>query len=272
MSEADSVGAADAPRTRDSLAEDLGKLGLRPGMTVLVHSSLKSLGYVSGGPVPVVQALMDVLTPAGTLVMPAHSGDYSDPSEWRNPPVPSGWWQIIRDTMPAFDPRVTPTRGMGRIAETFRTFPGVLRSPHPCVSFAAWGRHAELVCGNHSLDYSLGERSPLARIYDLDGVVLLLGARYDTNTSFHLAEYRVPDPPTTTQGAPVMEEGRRVWKTYTDVDFDSDDFDRIGADLERSGHVTVSRVGSAEARLFSQRLAVDFATEWLPRCRTRTPV
>jgi aminoglycoside 3-N-acetyltransferase len=76
------------PHTVDSLAAEFRRLGLKEGMTVIVHSSLSSLGFVCGGPVAVVQALMKVVTEEGTLVMPAFSPDYSDPSRWDNPPVP----------------------------------------------------------------------------------------------------------------------------------------------------------------------------------------
>lgn len=269
MSEKETIDRAEQPRTRQSLAADLRRLGVTPDMTLLVHSSLSSLGWVCGGPVAVLRALMDVLTPTGTLVMPAHSGGYSDPAGWQNPPVPASWHQTIRDTMPAFDSRLTPTRGLGRTAELFRTWPDVKRSNHPHVSFAAWGRHADTITAEHSLDYSLGEGSPLARLYELDGSVLLLGAGYDSNTSFHLAEYRAPGAKEATAGAPVMENGRRLWKTYTDIDFDDDVFPQIGAALEKAHPVTIGLVGSAECRLFSQRTAVDFAQTWIMEYRNR---
>ena len=264
MSEHDIVHNTPIPRTRKSIAADLRTLGVTSGMTLLVHSSLSSLGWVSGGPVAVVQALMDVLTPEGTLVMPSHTSANSDPAKWENPPVPEAWWQIIYDTMPPFDPQTTPTNGMGIIAETFRKWYGVSRSNHPTDSFAAWGRNAAFVTKHHSLANGLGEQSPLARVYDLDGYVLLLGVGYDRNTSFHLAEYRAPHAVPTELGAPILENGERIWKRYTDIEIDSDIFPEIGADMERDTQITkIGNVGSATVRYFPQRAAVDYAKEWL---------
>ena len=272
MAELDTIQNIPTPRTRESLAADLHALGLRAGMAVIVHSSLSSIGWVNGGSVAVVQALLDVITPDGTLIMPAHSGEYSDPSYWQHPPVSEAWWQIIRDTMPAFDPRFTPTRGMGRTAETFRTWPDALRSSHPQDSFAAWGCHAEFITADHALENGLGDQSPLARIYDLDGHVLLLGVPHGNNTSFHLGEYRAPGGKMVMQGAPIMENGQRAWKTFTTLEVDSDCFDELGADFEKAHPVKIGVVGSATTRLFSQRVAVDFAQEWITEKRNANRV
>ena len=250
------------PRTRQSLAVDLQVLGVRPGSVLLVHSSLRALGWVCGGPVAVVQALLDALGPDGTLVVPTHTSDNSDPAEWRNPPVPESWWAVIWEHMPGFDPAVTPSRSMGAISETVRTWPGARRSDHPQVSFAAVGAHAETVVAGHQLDQMLGDASPLGWVYQLDGDVLLLGVGHTSNTSLHLAEYRVPDPPRARQGAAVLSAGGRSWIWWEDVDTREYDFDRVGADFDAAVAGTVGRVGSAHCRLLRQRALVNFAVDW----------
>lgn len=249
--------------TKTLLVEEFKKIGLYKGMTLMVHSSLRSLGWVNGGPVSVVQALMEVITEEGTLVMPTHSGDYSEPSYWQCPAVPEEWWETIRETMPAFDPVYSPTRGMGKIPEVFRTFPQVRRSYHPAVSFAAWGREAKLITDDHSLNFGLGDQSPLARLYDLDSSVLLLGVNYDSNTSFHLAENRLPNRVTKKEGAPISDAGQRIWATYLDIEFQTELFVEMGAAFEQSYPVIPQTVAASGCKLFKQRDCVDFALDWL---------
>ncbi|MFJ2190161.1 aminoglycoside N(3)-acetyltransferase [Kitasatospora sp. NPDC087861] len=256
--------------TRQSLAAELRAAGVEPGGTLLVHSSLSALGWVSGGAVAVVQALLDVLGPTGTLAVPTHTGDNSDPAEWSNPPVPPEWWPDIRASWPGFDPRVSPSLGMGAVPETARTWPGALRSTHPQTSFAALGPGAVEITDGHALDCRLGEASPLARLEDRDAHVLLLGVDFGSCTCFHLAEYRVPGPSEECAFAAVTPEGRQRL-TVEDRTIDAGDFTELGAAFEadRPEAVRHGTVGAAATRLFRLRDAVAYAQRWLPEHRTQ---
>ncbi|MCX4662235.1 aminoglycoside N(3)-acetyltransferase [Streptomyces uncialis] len=252
--------------TRESLAHELRGLGVTPGETLLVHSSLGSLGWVCGGAVTVVRALLDVLGTDGTLVVPTHSGDNSDPAGWVNPPVPESWWADIRRSMPPYDADLTPCFGVGIVPETVRGWPGAVRSAHPQTSFAAVGPRATGITDGHAPDCRLGERSPLARLEAAGARVLLLGTGYGACTAFHLAEYRVPSP-TADNSFAVMTSGGRRWTTVRDVAIREDRFDELGAAFEKEHPVVRGPVGAAEARLFPLADAVAHATGWLAEHR-----
>lgn len=172
--------------------------------------------------------------------------------------------------MPAFNPRMTPTRDVGAIPECFRNQKGTRRSGHPQSSFAARGKQAETLVGNHPLDFQIGDDSPLGRLYDLDGWVLLLGVGFQCASSFHLAEFRAnyPKRREVRQGAPVEVEGKRAWVEFLDIDCDDSDFSAIGASFaEDTGLVRTGRVANAAVQLFPQRQFVDYAVGWMERNR-----
>ena len=252
------------PRTIQSITEDLHRLGVSDGMTIVAHASLSSLGWVCGGEAAVVQALLNAIGESGTLVMPANSSDYSDPSLWKRPPVPEAWCPIIRDTMPPFDPHTTPTSGMGRIAECFRTWPGTRRSNHPATSFCAKGPNADVLLRDHRLEDSLGIDSPLGTLYKVEASILLMGVGHESNTSLHLAECLSGTRPRKKEGAAIMLDGQREWVWYSDVDYSTCEFLEIGRRFEQTCPDCVQRalVGSADSRLLPVKQLVDFAVGW----------
>lgn len=254
--------------TRASLAADLRELGVRPGETLLVHASLSSLGWVCGGPVTVVHALLDALGDDGTLVVPTHSGENSDPAHWGNPPVPEAWWADIRASMPPYDPRTTRSHGVGVLPETVRTWPGAVRSAHPQTSFAAVGPRAATLTEGHAPDCRLGEHSPLARLEEAEARVLLLGAGFGSCTAFHLAEYRLPAPQADNSFAEATPHGRR-WTTVRDTSVSDAGFDELGAAFEKDRPMSRGSVGAADVRLFPLADAVSYAEQWLRACRPR---
>ena len=270
--------AFGGPVGLNQLASDLTGIGIQTGDVLLVHSSLSSIGWITGGAETLIRTLLRSIGTSGTLVMPAHSGALSDPVHWENPPVPSSWHNSIREEMPPFSKELTPTRGLGAVPELFRRFPSVTRSSHPMDSFCALGPEAGRICANHSLESGLGEDSPLARLYELNARVLLIGCGYDSNTSLHLAEHRAdwPGKKRIRQGCPVFEEGRRVWKEFEELDYDTDDFSSCGrafeespAGREEAAVFSRGRIGLAESRLISQPALVDFAADWFTSNRQK---
>ncbi len=261
MDEEDVVKKTPDLRTINSLNQDLSELNLKADSTLLVHASLSSIGWVCGGSVAVIRSLLKVLS-SGTLVMPTFTGGNSEPSRWENPPIPESWWKTVREEMPAFDPEITPVGSVGKIPEVFRKWPGVKRSSHPVVSFAAKGPSADLIVDDHPLDFPLGKDSPLQRLYDIDTYVLLIGVNYDRNTCFHLGENLAPGTEERTEKSAIKRNGKRIWKEYKDIKYRDELFEKIGEEFEEECTVKKLDVGSAESKYFSLKDAVDFSTEW----------
>ncbi|MFI7406697.1 aminoglycoside N(3)-acetyltransferase [Streptomyces sp. NPDC049541] len=251
--------------TRSALAEGLTGLGIRPGATVIAHTSLSSFGYVVGGAHSVLLALRDTLGPQGTLVMPAFTPQLCHPHTWRAPDLARA--AADPDTaaqMPPFDPRRTPVaRTMGVLPELLRTQPGTRRSSHPHVSFAAQGPLADGIVRDHPAAWRLAAHGPLGRLWDLDATVLLLGAPWEKCTALHLAEYATAYPGRRAGLWAVPEpdgHGRTRWLEVPELLVWEGDFDGIGAAYEAAGGpLATARVGGALCRAVPLRPLVRFA-------------
>ena len=231
--------------SKNELREQLLALGVQPGGTLLVHTAFSKVAPVEDGPRGLISALQDVLGPTGTLAMPSMSDDDDHP----------------------FDRAKTPCMGMGVVADRFRKLPGVSRSDSPH-AFAAVGRRAAEITAPHPLDIPHGPNSPVGRIYDHDGRVLLLGVGHDANTTIHLAEamagvrYRRPKYLT------VLRDGQPTRYLYKEIDHCCQKFNLMDVWLDDSQRQRKGKVGYADARLIRSRDVVEIAVERLRKNET----
>lgn len=225
----------------EAVASQLAALGLRKGGVLVAHISYRAARPIADGPRGLLRALLAALGPAGTLVLPSWTGDDATP----------------------FDPSATPVAAdLGICAETFRGFPGVLRSGHP-FAFAAHGPRAETIVSGPLPLPPHGAASPIGQVHALDGDVLLIGCGHDSNTSLHLAELLAAVPYGVEKTITVRDHGGpRVFR-YRENDHCcarfrlADDWLRA-QDLQRE-----SRVGYAVSRLMRAKDLVRLACEKL---------
>jgi aminoglycoside 3-N-acetyltransferase len=220
--------------------QQLRSLGVLPGATLVVHTAFSKVAPLEGGPPALIAALRAALGPKGTLVMPSMSDDDETP----------------------FDPAATPCRAMGIVADTFWRLPGVLRSNSPH-AFAATGPQAAFITADHPVDIPHGPDSPVGRVHDLDGHVLLLGVDHSEDTTLHLAEalagvrYRTP------KQCMILRDGEPVRHDYAETDHCCERFVQVNEWLDALSLQRRGTVGHAEARLARARDIVSVAVAHL---------
>lgn len=227
------------PLTHADITAGLYHLGLPAGAGVVVHSSLRSFGRVEGGARTVIEALMEVLTPQGTLLMPSFN---------HNAIVEEGGAGY-------YHPLETPTTN-GAIADLFWRLPGVLRSLDPTHAVAAWGRNASAYTANHHRTLTMGPRSPLGLLNADGGYGLLLGVGYESNTFHHVVEMsrNVACLGRRTEAYNIiLPDGRRVlgrtWG-WREQNCPLDDENRYCEGMEARGLQQVTWIGGCQAIFF----------------------
>jgi aminoglycoside 3-N-acetyltransferase len=269
MNEIDVIAKTKKIITEYDLNVFFKQIGIAKTDVLCVHTSMSSIGFISGGPQAVVSALLDTVS-EGTILMPAHSGDFSDPAQWENPPVPKEWFDTIYENMPAFDVEKSYLRGMGRVAEQFFSLKNTLRSNHPQTSFCAYGKQAHYYTKDHTLTPMFGLQTPLGKLYQHGGKILLLGVGFERCTALHVAEHLTGCLPKKKDGTPVFVNGKREWVWFEDDDTDNDDFPIIGEQLIQMGLAHVYPIGYGQAIVIDAKPALDASIEIIKKIRNYT--
>lgn len=221
------------------LTRDLRLLGVRLGGVLMVHSSLKSIGWLPKGAETVIQSLQEALTETGTLLMPALT------------------YETVRPDLPVFDLRHTPSC-VGAIPEYFRVRPGTLRSLHPTHSVCGIGPLAEELLSVHIQDTTpCGSHSPFHRLPDFDGQVLMVGCGLRPNTSMHAIEELVKPPYLFSSAISytlIDGDGHTIRKKYTRHNFQGwvQRYDRIAEVLDEP-QLRLGKVGKAPTYLIEAK-------------------
>jgi len=226
--------------TKGDISGALRELGLRAGDTVVVHSSLSSFGEVDGGADSVVDALLDVLTPDGTLVAPTFNYE---------PGV--------------FDPQETPSV-VGKITEAVRLRPEAVRSLHPTHSVAAIGRLAEAIAEGHEHVHAFGRGSALFKALQVNAKILQLGVTHTTNSMVHVAEEIAGVPYLDRQRQVAIRTAQgKIVRRWVRRPGCSRGFEVIDEILHRKEQISETMIGKCRARLMTARAVVDAAGELL---------
>ncbi|KAF0225626.1 MAG: aminoglycoside [Rhodospirillaceae bacterium] len=239
--------------------------GIDAGMDVMVHSALGRLGYLVNGAHDAIDAMLDVLGSDGTMLVPAQSGHLTDPAEWKNPPVPPAWQDVIRANMAPFDPHRTPARNRGMLVETFLSYPQMRRSHHPIASIAAIGAKAQYYTQDHPLHEMLGIGSPVHKLYLADGHVLFMNTGLAACTALHLAEFMAGDHFVTQRQVTILvedENGRRFerLRKYPGL---AHNFETLRQDFIAAGCLRETWLDDYRFTLLTLRPAVDLAVRRL---------
>ena len=260
--------------TRTGLAEDIARLGCVPGDMVMVHAAVSKVGPLVNGPDALIGALLDAVSPGGTVVAYTDwDALYDELADAEGRFLPE--W---RDHVPPFDPAASrAVRDHGVLPEFLRTWPGARRSGNPGASVAAIGAKAEWITADHPLDYGYGEGSPFAKLTASGGKVAMIGAPLDTMSLLHHAEHlaRIPHKRIRRYEVPFATAQGTLWRMVEEFDtavpvvpgLADDYFAEIVSAFLESGRGVRGLVGQAESCVVDAAEITRFAVRWLEeRC------
>lgn len=245
--------------TKDDIVERLKAMGIQNGSFVYVQSVMSSFGYVVGGAQAIIEALMETVGYEGTIMMPTFTQNYVDPSCLPNTRITRENWRLVRENILPYDKKLSTPFHMGDVAVQFVKNDAVLRSSHPNYSFAVWGKYAKIICEKHALHFGLSKESPLGKLFDMNGFVLLLGVSIESCYALHYAQYDNEKMPLRIVSSPVAKKSSVIWKDMIELNFDNKGFKEVGEILEDRHLIKTDYIGNAICSYFSFREAIRLA-------------
>ena len=227
--------------TKEDLEHNIRALGLGPGDHVVVHTSLRKVGHVDGGPRALLDAFLDVLGPEGTVLVPTFTYSFSG-----------------RPGTDPFDRWSTSGSRTGIFAETVRTDPRAFRSAHPTHSVAAIGARAQEFTEGHESISALGIGSPMHKAAVAGGYILLVGVTHNRNSSIHVGEVLADAPyirehfcEDWKRTARVVREDGQIEEVplHPEIPGCSAGFDIIDGPLRTRGVIKDGKIGNAYSML-----------------------
>lgn len=245
--------------SKEDIKNMLKRLGVKEGMTLLVHSSLKGFDFLVGGPEMFVEALIETVGYEGTIVMPLQCGQNSEPSRWMYPPIDFSLIKKVREERLPFNPKTSDIYHMGKLVEAFRRHEDVYFTSHPSCSFIAYGKFAKYICAAQPNDFCLGVGSPLHRLYDTKSYSLLINVDYDNATILHLAESLTEVRPIIVECSMLKEGSTKLLEYALDA---NEEFIEIGKQLENKQQVRVLKKEEITLKLFRNDSMVNQGIEF----------
>lgn len=245
--------------SKQEILQQLETLGVQKGMVLLVHANMQRLGYIVGGAQALIEALMEAVGYEGTLVVPTFTPQLLDPA-CLNTSIAREYWKEIRYNALPFDKKLTAPNDSDIFAMQFLRNDGVIRSYHPLYSFASWGKYAKVICNRHPLHFGLSKDSPLGKIVEFNGNVVLLGCDYTECTMFHLARYMNEQTPIRLISAPIINNKKTMWKDMLDLDYQTKNFPEIGEVIEERNLIKTTYIGNTKCKMFSSRETISLVS------------
>lgn len=229
--------------TKEQLKKQVENMGLTGEETILIHSSMKSIGEVEGGADTVLDAWIEYFG-HGLLLLPTHT------------------WKNINADSPVYNPKETPSC-VGLLTNMFLKRDGVIRSLHPTHSMAGIGKKAaEYLAGEENNNTPCTPGGCYDRLKDIGGKILLVGVGHERNTYIHSVE-EVLNVPNRLSDMPVLmkivQHGKKPVSVYMRKHYNSqqphisEDFVKLNRAFDECGAAVHTVFGSAECILCDAR-------------------